>query len=182
MAVWFYGGFAAVAYAIMFWWYGWDLFQPAPHWFFWSGIALLAGLAVCFGFKAFFGGFRWAQDMEDEFINVLGPITAAEALVMAVSSAIGEESVFRGVLQPWLGLVNATIIFAVVHAPMSKKLRPWPFFALAIGFLFAWLAQVSESIIPPMVTHATINGLNLYLIGQRAKQLGIPRRDFPPEA
>jgi membrane protease YdiL (CAAX protease family) len=181
MALWFYGGFAAIAYAVMFWWYGWALFVPAPGWFFWSVIAWIAGVAVCWLSKELLGQFDWAREMESEFVNILGPLELGEVLILAASSAIGEESVFRGVLQPWLGLVNATLVFALVHAPMSKKLRPWPIFALAIGFLLGGLTWVSGSIIPPIVTHATVNGLNLYVIGERARRLGIPRRNFPPD-
>lgn len=180
-AVLFYGPVALFSYGVLFWRHGWDLFHPAPGWGFWSLVAGGVGLLTCWLSKVSLGQFEWAKDMESEFLNVLGPLSLGEVAVLAATSSIGEEAFFRGVLQPWLGLVNATLIFAAVHVPMSRKLLAWPFFALAIGFVLGWLMQVSNSLIPPIVTHATINGLNLFVIGEKARRLGIPRRPFPPD-
>lgn len=179
-AVLFYGPVALLSYAVLFWRHGWDLFTPAPGWFFWSLLACGVGLATCWLSKVSLSQFEWAQDMENEFLNVLGPLTLGEVAVLAATSSIAEEAFFRGVLQPWLGLVNATLIFAAVHVPMSRKLLAWPVFALAIGLVLGWLMQASDSLIPPIVTHATINGLNLFVIGEKARRMGIPRRPFPP--
>lgn len=180
-AVLFYGPVALLSYAVLFWRHGWDLFCPAPGWLFWSLVACAVGLATCWLSKVLLSQFDWAQDMEDEFLNVLGPLTLGEVAVLALTSSVAEEALFRGVLQPWLGLTYATILFAAVHVPMSKKLLAWPIFALVIGFVLGGLAQVSGSLIPPIVTHFTINGLNLFVIGQKARRLGIPRRPFPPD-
>ena len=180
-AVLFYGPVALVSYLVLLWRHGWELFHPAPGWFFWSVVACAIGLLTCWLSKVFLGQFSWAKDMESEFLNVLGPITVAEVAVLAGTSSIAEEAFFRGVLQPWLGIFYATVIFAAVHVPMSKKLLAWPIFALTIGFVLGWLLLASGSLIPPIVMHATINGLNLYVIGQRARELGIPRRAFPPD-
>lgn len=181
LALLFYTPWAVFSFAVMFWWYGWDLFRPADGWFFWSVVACGVGLFTCWLSKVSLGQFDWARDMEDEFMRVLGPLTLGEAVLLAASSSIAEEAFFRGVLQPWLGLGYATLIFAAVHMPMSKKLLAWPFFALGIGFVLGGLALVSGSLIPPIVTHATINGVNLFFIGEKARRMGIQRPPFPPE-
>lgn len=177
----FYGPVALLSYVVLFWRHGFDLFRPADGWLLWSLLATALGLAVCWLSKEVLGRFDWAKDMESEFLSVLGPLTVEEVAMLAASSSIGEEAFFRGVLQPWLGLFWATVIFASVHVPMSRKLLAWPIFALAIGFVLGGLMSASGSLIPPIAMHATINGVNLYIIGQRARQLGIPRRPFPPE-
>lgn len=177
----FYGPIALLSYVVLFWRHGWEMLYPAPGWLFWSLAALGAGLLTCWLSKVFLGEFDWARDMESEFLNVLGPLNGYEVAVLAGTSSIAEEAFFRGVLQPWLGLFYATVIFAAVHVPMSRKLLVWPLFALAIGFVLGWFLNASGSLIPPIVMHATINGLNLYVMGQKARRMGIPRRPFPPD-
>ena len=181
LALKFYASMAAFSYAVLFWRHGWDLLHPAPGWAFWSAVACALGLLTCWLSKVFLSHFQWAKDMEEEFLRLLGPLTLGEVAILAGTSGIGEESLFRGVLQPWLGFVAASVVFAIVHTPMTKKLRAWPFFAVAIGFVLGGLMIVSGSLIPPIVMHATINGVNLYLIGDKARELGIPRPKFPPD-
>lgn len=174
----FYGPFALVAYILMFRWYGWDLFRPADGWFFWSLVAVAAGLVTCVLSKVFLGHYQWARDMEDEFLNVLGPVTALEAFALAAMSGLAEEAVFRGVLQAWLGLMWASVLFACVHFPVTRRLNAWPVFALIIGAMLGLLMTLSGSLIPPVVMHATVNAVNLWAIGVKARRLGIPRRSF----
>lgn len=174
----FYGPIVLVSYAVLFYWYGWDLIHPADGWLLWSVAAAAAGLLTSFLSKAFLGQYQWARDMEQEFLNVLGPITLGEAVALAALSGLAEEAFFRGVLQSWLGLVWATLLFALVHFPVTKNLNAWPVFAVIIGFVLGLFMKVSGSLIPPIVMHATVNGVNLWAIGEKARELGIPRRGF----
>lgn len=178
----FYGPMALFSYAVMFWWYGWDLFHPAPGWFVWSLVAIACGLVVCVLSKVFLGQFQWARDMEQEFLTILGPVTPLEALMLAAASGLGEEAFFRGVMQPWLGFFWASCLFALVHYPVTKGLVAWPFFAFVIAFLLGGLYSVSGSLWPPVFCHATVNAVNLYAIGEKARRMGIPKRRFPPDA
>jgi membrane protease YdiL (CAAX protease family) len=176
-----YGSLAAFSYAILLYRHGLDLFTPAPGWFTYSILAAGAGLAVVGASMFCAGRFAWAQEMESEFLDVLGPLTGREVLFLATSSAIAEEAFFRGVLVPWQGVVASSIVFGLVHFPLSRKLLPWPVFATLIGLLLGDLYLRSGSLIPPMVTHFVVNGINLFLLSARARELGIPRRDIWPD-
>ena len=174
----FYGPLILVSYAILFWRHGFDLVHPEPVWLGWTLVAALFALAVVFFSRWAGGRFAWARDMESEFLHVLGPLTTLEVVALALLSGVGEEAFFRGVLQPKIGFFWASLVFGSVHVPFSIRLVPWTIFAwlmgLALGLLYSW----SGSLIPPMAAHALINGINLYALANRARQLGISRRAF----
>jgi membrane protease YdiL (CAAX protease family) len=179
-AVLFYGPLILFAYALLLWRHGWGLFRPEPGWIAWSVAAALLALGVVVLSRWLGGRFSWARDMEGEFLQVLGPLTPMEAVALALLSGIGEEAFFRGVLQPRLGLLWTTTIFGAVHVPFSVRLIPWTIFAWLMGLVLGLLFDWSGSLVPPVVAHALINGINLMALGIKARQLGVPRRTFEP--
>ncbi|MEZ4241690.1 MAG: CPBP family intramembrane glutamic endopeptidase [Myxococcota bacterium] len=88
--------------------------------------------------------------------------------VIAASSSVGEELLFRAVLQQRLGLAIATVLFAVAHFPVERDLWPWPLMALALGLAFGGLYEWSGAALAPIVAHAVINLLNLRFVGRFA--------------
>src|SRR5688572_28036196 len=50
-----------------------------------------------------------------ELARVLGPLSPGRAWLFAGVSGLAEEAFFRGALQPQVGLVAATLLFAAVH-------------------------------------------------------------------
>jgi membrane protease YdiL (CAAX protease family) len=93
-------------------------------------------------------------------------LTACE--VIAASSSIGEELLFRAVLQDRLGIGIATALFALAHFPAERDLWPWPVVALPMGLLFGGLYEWTGAALAPIVAHAVINLLNLRLVGRYA--------------
>jgi membrane protease YdiL (CAAX protease family) len=173
-----YGVLALVSYSILFYLHGWEIFHPAEGWLGYSILAVFLGLGVVVLSKVTVGQFPWAKDIESEFLAILGPLYLWEVCVLAFTSSVGEEVFFRGVLLPWVGLYFSSIIFGAAHVPASLKLLPWTVFALLMGFLLGGLYVISGSLIPPMVVHATVNGINLYALAEKARQLGLPRVDL----
>jgi len=113
---------------------------------------------------------RSFQLLEVELAKVLGPLTSREILQFVVLSGLAEEALFRGCIQPALGYWATSILFGLVHfVPGSRVLLPWTLFALGGGFLFGGLFAWRESLIAPAVAHVVINGLNIYMIVQRAR-------------
>ena len=76
------------------------------------------------------------------------------ALVVAVSTAVGEELLFRGALQPRLGLLPTSLLFAVLH--VQYTLSPASLMILGIGLalgLLRWRLDTTAS----MVAHFLYN-------------------------
>ncbi|MDX1616448.1 MAG: CPBP family intramembrane glutamic endopeptidase [Candidatus Promineifilaceae bacterium] len=83
------------------------------------GLAAIAGLVVLQGI----GGALWAvtnpeqaEILESVNATLLGDFdTVGEWLILALAAGIGEELLFRGALQPVLGLGFTAVLFASVH-------------------------------------------------------------------
>jgi membrane protease YdiL (CAAX protease family) len=121
---------------------------------------------------------RMALRLREAVVRLLGPDLRRPAFVVALYSSVGEEALFRGVLQPWLiscaggvlppaaaavaGVVGASLVFALSHlAPGVDELRPWPAFAVVVGLLLGGLTVCAGSLLPAVLAHVVINWLNL---------------------
>jgi membrane protease YdiL (CAAX protease family) len=93
--------------------------------------------------------------------TLLRGVTLPEVLVLALASAVGEEWLFRGVLQSWVGPVLATLLFAALHFPYRSGLLPWTLFALVLGAWMAWLQILFGTLMVPIFFHALVNAGNL---------------------
>jgi len=106
------------------------------------------------------------REMGSAMAELIGEQPLAVCLWMALASSVGEELFFRGLLQPLIGPVWATALFAMAHVPMERRLWTWPFFAFAVGAVFAWLTEHAGGLTAPIAAHFTINAANLYWVGR----------------
>ena len=106
------------------------------------------------------------RELMSGFAEVLGPLTPLQCLGLAVASSLGEEMVFRGALQPVLGLVWTSLLFGLCHVPFERRFLAWPLLAILAGFGFGLVAERTGSILAPFIAHAWINGWNLRRISQ----------------
>ena len=91
----------------------------------------------------------------------LGPLRVRECIVLAALSGVAEEAVFRGALQPEVGLVVASVLFGIAHFAPRRELRVWTVFTLAAGFLLGALYDATGNLVAPVVAHFGINAVNL---------------------
>lgn len=129
-------------------------------------VGLLLGLAVVVLSRIAVERAAWARDLHQNFRHVLGALTGREIAVLAVASAIGEELMFRGALQPWIGLWAQAAIFALLHIGPSKRFLPWTMMALAMGIALGLVAEATGDLGAPIVAHFTINFCNLRFINR----------------
>lgn len=86
-----------------------------------------------------------------------------ELLVAAALAGLAEELLFRGLLQPRLGLVPASLVFGLVHGP-SLALLPLGLWASAVGLFFGLLYQTTGNLAPPVLVHAFYDAVALLAI------------------
>jgi membrane protease YdiL (CAAX protease family) len=169
----FYGVLGAVAVAWRLWLDGvppWRVspdVAPRPLWLR-LGLGVAVGLALVAVSRLATERTRTGRALADELSALIGPLSQRRALGFALASGFAEEAFFRGALQPRVGLLAATVLFAAAHYVPRRGLRVWSLFALAAGALFGALYEWSGDLLAPAVAHAVVNGLNLRWLAQRA--------------
>lgn len=89
--------------------------------------------------------------------------TRGDLVLVSVFSGVGEEALFRGALQPEIGLVAASILFGVAHIGPDRRFLVWTLWAIGAGFLFGALYDWTGGLLAPTVAHAAHNAATLLL-------------------
>jgi membrane protease YdiL (CAAX protease family) len=129
-------------------------------------IGLAVGLLVVFLSRFAVHRFDWARRLHGDFRSILGPLTGREILVLALASSVGEELLFRGALQPMIGVWMQALVFALLHIGPGVRFLPWTASAFGVGLLFGWLFQFTGDLGGPIVAHFAINFMNLHFIAR----------------
>ncbi len=104
---------------------------------------------------------RWARSLRADFRAALEGATDGDVAVLALSSGFAEELLFRGAIQPALGLIVTSLLFGAVHFVPSKRLLPWTAWAAVMGLVLGLLYEHTGSIAGCIVAHVAINWINL---------------------
>lgn len=105
--------------------------------------------------------FDWAQELARTLRPVAQELSATGIVVVAVFSSVGEELLFRGLLQPWLGIWLQALLFGVLHQTRGRSRWAWVAWASIVGLLFGAIFAATGSLLGPLCAHAIINGFNL---------------------
>ena len=108
--------------------------------------------------------YRWSRRLNEEFRQVLGPLSNQDIFILAALSGVSEELLFRGVLQSQLGLEVTALLFGLAHLPVKKHLWPWTIAAVVMGYLFGLLVAYRGSLLSAILAHFIINYFNLHFI------------------
>lgn len=111
--------------------------------------------------------YGWAKKLEQLFIDALSPLSLETIIIIAITSSIGEEFLFRGVIQAYLGLTFTSLLFGIVHFPINERLLPWTIMATLMGFVLGGLYAYSGHLLAPILLHFLINLLNLWMLWQK---------------
>lgn len=113
---------------------------------------------------------RALQRIREFLDRSLGPVLAEcrwyDLLGVALLAGIGEEALFRGVLQPWLGLTWSNVAFGLAHAvtPLYAVL------AGGIGFYLGWLFDTTGNLLAPVLAHTLYDFLAFVVVARHARQ------------
>jgi membrane protease YdiL (CAAX protease family) len=88
-------------------------------------------------------------------------------LVVVVAAGIGEELLFRGGLQPIIGLVPAALLFGFSHGGWRKEMWAYAVAATLSGTLFGLAYLWTGDLWVPVIGHALHNVLSTVLLGKK---------------
>ena len=113
-------------------------------------------------------------------------IGVREVVVIAVAAGVGEELLFRGVLQPEIGLIPASLVFGALHTGGRGTLA-FGCWVAVMGAALGWLAVATGGLLAPIVAHALYDAAALVYIrwgrdcgSVRGSSADPRRRDLPP--
>lgn len=131
-----------------------------------AGAGAVAGLAIVALSDQFTRRTRAGARLARALAQLLGRRTLGECVALALVSGIAEEAFFRGAMQPRLGLVATSLLFALAHFAPRRDLLPWTAFSLAAGLVLGGLFDATGNLVAPVVAHAVVNAINLRLLSR----------------
>ena len=130
-------------------------------------LCVLAGVGIGLFFVLGSGvmtRYAWSQKLGGEFRRLLGPLSLTDVTLLAISSAIAEEALFRGAMQPSFGYVLTSLVFGFMHMGPGRTFWPWTLTALVSGFALGWVSEWTGDILAATLAHFTVNYFNLWRI------------------
>lgn len=80
---------------------------------------------------------------------------------LALLSSIGEELLFRGALQPFLGVWFTSILFGLLHLDSDGGVCVWTVWAVVAGLILGAVVDVTGSLWPAIAIHFVINFIGI---------------------
>ncbi len=118
--------------------------------------------------------------VESEFVPYFAQIPAWELCVIGFTAGLGEEMLFRGVVQtalmdpfgnaPALAVGIAAIVFGAMHFVSLA----YAVLATAAGFYLGWLYYLSGQLVLPILVHGLYDSLAFIYLVRRAQQKNGP--------
>lgn len=112
---------------------------------------VLALLAIAVAYTAATGDELAEPEEDSPLTELMESLTWPVIIVVALSAGVGEEILFRGVLQRWLTWPGQAAVFAVAHFYSGYWLQA--VVAFAIGLLFGWMYRRGTSLWVLIVAH-----------------------------
>lgn len=168
---------------VLGWWAGINPWSDVT----WTWPAVSIGLLATAPIFLVYG---FARDTRTVAIEAIGPALSLcrwyDLIVLAALAGLGEELLFRGVLQPWLstaspwvGFVAANVLFGLVH-------RVTPTYALIAGGLGMYLSVIAfhvpgGNLLSAIIAHGLYDYIAFLLIVQEYRSRS-PAADSQPPA
>jgi membrane protease YdiL (CAAX protease family) len=139
----------------------WRLLVDPASWWIDLVLGVVSGLGLLGLWVAARRALAPARRLEETLARLLGPLSGAEVLSLALISAVAEEIAFRGALQHAAGWLPAAAVFALLHLGPGAPFRTWSLFALAGGLAFGGIVAWREALAGPILGHLLVNLVQL---------------------
>jgi membrane protease YdiL (CAAX protease family) len=156
---------------------GWLLGQRPWEFVAWDWQALGLGLLTALPPLAlFYIMYRWPVGPLEQLKytathlvrDLFGSCNIWELALIALLAGVGEEWLFRGVLQklaeswltPWVALVAVSVLFGLLHCITLL----YGLLATVLGLYLGWIAMMNLNLLPVMVNHAFYDFVALLIL------------------
>jgi len=125
-------------------------------------VAVLLLLAAFTGLLQSLGSDGWLPQEAPAVVTFLASQSPWLRLAVALSAGFFEETFFRGFLQPRVGILFSTLLFALAHWSYGE-----PFMLIGVTLLslaYAFLARWRRSVWAAVAAHATFDAVQLLVL------------------
>jgi membrane protease YdiL (CAAX protease family) len=119
-----------------------------------TGISLFAAVYLSYRYISPLG--RWSRRVVLPLLKNMDPNFL---MAMGILAGLSEELLFRGALQPIIGIVLASLLFGFVHYLGNKELLLYGAIASAMGLVMGTVFSYTGEILVPVVAHGVYNFL-----------------------
>jgi hypothetical protein len=139
-----------------------------------AGVLLVSN----FLFEELFPSYR---NLKWALARLMGGFSVPTAVYLALSSALGEELLFRGAIQAEVGIIITSVIFGMLHLGPGGQVSSWTVWTAMAGLLLGWMYQATGNLWAPILSHFIVNLVGfLRLRGlHRAAKLAMDRSPTP---
>lgn len=121
-----------------------------------AAIAVIIYVVVLLGYLKIPYLRNWSQNIVFPMIRQFEP---RMLLAMAVLAGVSEELLFRGALQPIIGIWLAGLLFGFVHYWGKRELLLYGVIASVMGFIMGIAYNLTGEILVPIFAHSLYNFL-----------------------
>ncbi len=97
------------------------------------------------------------KELRKTIEELLTDMSIGLAFLLAVLSGVGEELLFRGGIQPFLGLFATSLLFGIIHIGPNGRMNLWTAWCVFAGLVLGWLYESLGTIWPVIIIHFLVN-------------------------
>jgi membrane protease YdiL (CAAX protease family) len=105
----------------------------------------------------------------ETLVPLFGGLGPGGVVLLGAAAGVGEEWLFRGVLQPTLGLAVTTLLFGAAHVGGVRMLS-FGVWAAGMGLVMGLLTEATGGVTAAMVAHAVYDVMALEYIRRGARR------------
>jgi membrane protease YdiL (CAAX protease family) len=148
----------------------------------------IAGLGIAVGAHLLIAS-PLLNEVNTSYARLLGRfrLSFSEILLISLCAGVGEEMLFRGAVQPFLGIPITSVLFVAIHGylnPRDWRLSIYGIFMTAGISLLGYLCQ-TRGLLSAIVAHTLIDVYLLLYMQHTAKSIPVTHNpdliDFPEE-
>lgn len=148
----------------------------------------IAGIAIAIGAHLIIAS-PLLNKVNTSYAKLLGRfrLTLSEIILISLCAGIGEEMLFRGAMQPLLGIPITSVLFVAIHGYLNPRDWRMCIYGIFMSAGIAWLGYLADTrgLLSAMLGHTIIDVYLLLYLQRTAKAIPVTDNpdlvDFPEE-
>jgi len=118
---------------------------------------------------------KWMTSVMQKYASLLGPfnLNIWDILYVSLCAGIGEEILFRGAIQPLIGIIFTAVVFVGLHGylnPKDARISVYGFFMVLVMIVFGIMCE-HIGILSTIIAHTVIDIYLLIILSKAGRNL-----------